>query len=72
MAEELEWKIGELDAKVKGNDKDYQDKMKFLERDCNSLRRKIEEHDDEMRNMRRKMASLQVSLVVADTSVTEP
>ena len=38
------------------------DKVNFLEKECNSLRRKIEDHDDEMRNMRRKIASLQVRI----------
>lgn len=38
-----------------------QEKVKFLEKDASSMRRKIEEHDDEFRANRRKMASLQAS-----------
>lgn len=61
MGEEIDWKLGELDAKIKSDMQVMSEKLKFLEKDNSSLRRKLEDHDDEMRNMRRKMASLQAS-----------
>mmetsp|Transcript_2983 Transcript_2983/g.6855 ORF Transcript_2983/g.6855 Transcript_2983/m.6855 type:complete len:153 (+) Transcript_2983:180-638(+) len=61
MGDEVEWKLGELDSRVKNEMREVMEKLKFLEKDNNSLRRKIEDHDDELRNTRRKMASLQAS-----------
>lgn len=61
MTEEIEWKVGEMDAKYKKEFADIIEKLKYLEKDNNSLRRKLEDHDDELRNTRRKMASLQAS-----------
>ena len=56
MSDEIEWKLGEMDDKFKTELKDLQEKVRFLEKDNNSLRRKLEDHDDELRSNRRKMA----------------
>ncbi|CAD7948078.1 unnamed protein product [Amoebophrya sp. A25] len=61
MSGDIEFKLNELDTRYKNDMREMTEKVKFLEKDNNSLRRKLEDHDDELRSTRRKMASLQAS-----------
>jgi len=53
--------MADMASQDQGGNNALAEKIAFLEKDASSLRRKLEDHDDELRTTRRKMANLQTA-----------